>query len=87
MAGGVAGCLWIFVEVADFLLVYGDGQHFLLLKLVWMVFVALDHHQSLVLVQADLGGHQEDLGEEVLVLQDFLVVRLLQLGTPVHLRK
>lgn len=83
----MAGRLGIFVEVADFLLVYGDGQHFLLLELVGVVFIALDDHQPLVLVQADLGGHQEDFGEEVLVLEDLLVVRLLQLDAPVHLRK
>ena len=46
-----------------------------------MVLVAFDHQESLVLVEPDLGGHQEYFGEEVLLGQQLFVVGLLQLRT------
>lgn len=53
MACRVASCIGILVEVADFALVDGDGEHLLLLEFVGVVFVALDHHEALVLVETD----------------------------------
>ena len=53
MACRVACCIRIFVEIADLALVDGDGQHLLLLEFVGVVFVALDHHETLVLMQSN----------------------------------
>jgi hypothetical protein len=84
VARWVTGGIGVFVEVADLALVDGDGEHLFLLELVGVVLIALDDHESLVLVQSYLRGHQEDLGEEVSLLQDLLVVGLFQLRALVH---
>lgn len=77
VAGRVAGSIRVLVEVTDLSFINGDRQYLFLLELVRVVLIALDHHQSLVLVQADLGGHEKDLREEVSLLQDLLIVGLL----------
>jgi hypothetical protein len=77
----VARSVGVLVEVSDLLLVNRYRQYLLLLEFVRVVLVTLDDHEAVVLVQSDLGRHQEYLWEEVLLLQQLLVVRLLQLPT------
>ena len=77
MASRVTGSVGVLIEIADLSFVDSDWEHLFLLELVRVVLIALDDHEPLVFVQADLGGHEEDLGEEVSLLQDLLIVGLL----------
>ena len=79
VSGWVPGPFGVLVEVADFFLVNGDRKYLLLLEFVGVVFFALDDHQSVVLVESDFRGDEEDFGEEVLLLEQFLVVGLFKL--------
>jgi hypothetical protein len=74
----------VLVEVSDFLLVDGDGEDLFFLELVRVVLIALDHEESLVLMQPDFGGYEEDFVEEVLLLEDLLIVWLFELLALVH---
>lgn len=85
MTGGVASCVWVFVEVANLPFVDGDRQHFFLFELIGMILIALHNHEALVLMQANLRRHQENLRKEVLFFEYFLIVWLLELAALVHL--
>lgn len=43
-----------------------------------MAGTSLDHFQTLILVQLNLGGDEENFGKEVLLLKDLVIVWLLE---------
>lgn len=77
MSGRVVVFLRELVEGFDLLLVDSDGEDFLLLELVGMSLISFDDHESVVFVEFDLTGSEEDFGEEVLFFEYFLIVGLL----------
>lgn len=76
VAGRVSGLVGVLVEAADLLFVDRDGEDLLLFKFVGMVFVAFDDHEAVILVEPYFGGHEEYLGEEVLLFEQLFVVWL-----------
>jgi hypothetical protein len=64
-------------KTVDFLLVEQDGEYILLFAFIGVILIALDDLETLLLVQFDLAWLEEDLGEEVLKLEDSIIVRLL----------
>ena len=68
----------VFVEVLDLFLIHSDRQHFLLLVLVGMGFIALDNHEAMVFVEFDFAGSEEYFREEVLFFEYFLIIRFFE---------
>jgi hypothetical protein len=68
----------VFVEVLDLFFVDSDRQHFFLLVLVGMGFIALDNHEAMVFVEFDFAGGEEYFGEEVLFFEYFLIIRFFE---------
>ena len=60
------------------------GFYFLFLVLIGLLPISLDYFDPCVFVQPDFGRLQEDLREEILHLEDFIVVGLLQVLTFKH---
>jgi hypothetical protein len=72
--------LRVVIKRSDDLLVDGDGKHFFLFKLVLMTFVTLDDSESFFVIKTYLRGHEKDFGEEVLLVEDTVVVRRLDVA-------
>ncbi len=70
----------VVVKWADNLLVDGDGEDFLLFELVLVAFVAFDDSEALFVIETYLRGHEKDFGEKVLLVEDAVVVRGLDVA-------
>ena len=84
MSCGMPCCVWILVEVSYFFFVDGYGQNFLFFEFIWVVLVAFDYEEAFVFVETYFGRHEEYLGEEILLLEYLLIVRLFQLCAFIH---
>lgn len=75
------GFIWVLIEISNLFLVHSNRQNLFFLEFVRMVFVSFDNHESVIFVQSDFRGHQKNFGKEVLFLQQFFVIWLLDLST------